>query len=77
MTDELPKKKRFAARPLLVASGGLAVIALGLCGTTACGNLLAPTRCPDGSPIETGCPFDAGTPDDAGSSDGGTLDAGP
>jgi hypothetical protein len=66
MTDELPKKKRFAVRPLLVASAGVAVIAMGACGTTPTGNLIAP-RCADGGGTFDGSGMcvvaDAGTPD--------------
>ncbi len=46
MSPPEPKKKRFAARPLLVAGAGLTVIALG--GTSqafAAGNLMAHRPC--------------------------------
>jgi hypothetical protein len=65
MTDELPKKKRFAVRPLLVASAGVAVIAMGACGTAPTGNLMA-VSCPDGGVFDANgnCVRpDAGIPD--------------
>lgn len=61
------KKKRFSVKPLLVASAGLAVIAVGACGGATSGNLVAP-RCPDGG-VDTGTNCQA--------TDGGTKDAGP
>lgn len=65
MSTELPKKKRFAVRPLLVATAGVAVISMGACGTAPTGNLMA-VNCPDGGHYDnTGVctTADAGTPD--------------
>jgi len=70
-------KARFTARPLLVASVGIAMLSMGACGGFTSGNLMVP-RCPDGGFDNTGhdCePVDAGTKD-AGPNDGGTKDAG-
>ena len=75
------KKKRIA-RPLLIASAGVAVITMG----TSClisGNLVA-RPCPDGGntclsecdQTGTNCGTDAGKPDGGVTNDGGT-DGGP
>jgi hypothetical protein len=46
MSASEPKKKRFAARPLLVAGAGLTVIALGATSQAyAAGNLMAHRPC--------------------------------
>ncbi len=66
-----PKKKRFVARPLLVAGAGLSVISMGATQAFASGNLMAYTPCPAGEArVGANCvPLklpDAGTALDAG-----------
>jgi hypothetical protein len=48
MTSPQAKKKRFVARPLLVAGAGLGVISMGASQAFASGNLMAHTPCPPG-----------------------------
>lgn len=63
-----PKKKRFTARPLLIAGAGLAVISMGATQAFASGNLMAHRPCNNGTAwngkdcVKPDAP-DAGAPD--------------